>query len=207
MRPWPPRDGFLGRGFFGPHEFMSRPGHSERPPGRVGVRGSLKKPRIKNMTAPLYQHVLADSVAPRIKTLAADWQVWEFAEGATDIEYDGEYGSERVWIVRGRATIEPEDGSPSFNVGPGDVVYFLSGFQCTWRVHDAPLVQRYGFFGFDGKEIKDAEVTCDVCGCDCAEESYLYDDEMDICPRCFKLDAESAQQYEDAEHQRWGARV
>ena len=25
-RPWPRRDGFLGRGFFGPHEFMSRPG-------------------------------------------------------------------------------------------------------------------------------------------------------------------------------------
>jgi hypothetical protein len=127
--PWPCRDGFLGRVFFGPHEFMSLPRHSQRPPGRVGVRGSLKKPRIKNMTAPLYQHVLADSVAPRIKTLAADWQVWEFAEGATDIEYDGEYGSERVWIVSGRATIEPEDGSPSFNVGPGDVVYFLSGFQ------------------------------------------------------------------------------
>ena len=58
-----------------------------------------------------------------------------------------------------------------------------------------------------GKEIKDAEVTCDVCGCDCAEESYLYDDEMDICPRCFKLDAESAQQYEDATHQRWGKPV
>ena len=97
---------------------MSRPGHPERPPARVGVRGSLKKPRIKNITAPLYQHVLADSVAPRIKTLAADWQVWEFAEGATDIEYDGDYGSERVWIVSGRATIEPEDGSPSFNVSP-----------------------------------------------------------------------------------------
>ena len=93
---------------------MSRPGHSERPPGRVGVRGSLKKPRIKNMTAPLYQHVLADSVAPRIKTLAADWQMWEFAGGATHIEYDGEYGSERVWIVSGRATIEPEDGSLSY---------------------------------------------------------------------------------------------
>ena len=51
--PWPPRDGFLGRGFFGPHEFMSRPRHSARPPGRVGARGSLKKPR-KNMSAPLY---------------------------------------------------------------------------------------------------------------------------------------------------------
>ena len=99
---------------------MNRPRHSERPPGRIGVRGSLKKPRIKNMTAPLYQHVLADSVAPRIKTLAADWEVFEFALGATHIEYDGEYGSERVWIVSGRATIEPNDGSPSFNVGPLD---------------------------------------------------------------------------------------
>ena len=83
-------------------------------------------------------------------------------------------------------------------VGPGDAVYFMAGFRCTWHINEAPLVQRYGFFGFDGKEIKDAEITCDVCGCDCADESYLYDDEMDICPRCFKLDAESTQQYEDA---------
>ena len=86
-------------------------------------------------------------------------------------------------IVSGRATVTPCDGSPSFSVSPGDAVYFMAGFRCTWHIHEAPLVQRYGFFGFDGKEIKDAEVTCDVCGSDCAEESYLYDDEMDICPR------------------------
>ena len=35
-------------------------------------------------------------------------------------------------------------------------------------------------------------------------ESYLYDDNMDICPRCFKLDAKSAQQYEDAIYVRGG---
>ena len=144
-------------------------------------------------------------------TLAADWQVWDSAkegtEGTIHIDYDGDYGSERVLIVLGRATVTPCDGSPSFNVGAGDAVYFMAGFRCTWHINEAPLVQRYGFFGFDGKEIKDAEITCDVCGCDCADESYLYDDEMDICPRCFKLDAESAQQYEDAEQQRWGERV
>ena len=72
------------------------------------------------------------------------------------------YGSERVLIVSGQATIEPDDGSPSFNLGPGDAVYFMASFQCTWRVHEAPLVQRYGFFDLDGKEMKDAEVTCDV---------------------------------------------
>ena len=54
-------------------------------------------------------------------------------------------------------------------------------------------MQRYGFFYLAGKEIKDAEVTCDVCGCGCYEESYLYAiDEMDICPRYFKLDAKSS---------------
>ena len=89
---------------------MSRPGHSERPPAASECVAASNSLELKNMTAPLYQHVLADSVAPRIKTLAANWQVWEFAEGATDIEYDGEYGSERVWIVSGRATIEPNDG-------------------------------------------------------------------------------------------------
>ena len=95
----------------------------------------------------------------------------------------------------------------SFTIAPGDVVYFMHGFRCTWRIHESPLVQRYGYFGADGKEIKDDTLTCDVCGTDCSEESYLYDEEMDICPRCFTLDAKSAQQWEDAEYQRWGKPV
>ena len=44
------------------------------------------------------------------------------------------------------------------------------------------------YFGHDGKEIKEMYLTCDVCGADCFEESYLYNDDMDICPRCFKAD-------------------
>ena len=162
---------------------------------------------MKNMST-LYQHLRSELVPPRVKTMAAAWQVWDSAqEGAGDtihIDYDGEYGSERVLIVSGRATVVPDDGSPSFTVAPGDAVYFMSGFRCTWRIDEAPLVQRYGYFGADGKEIKDDTLTCDVCGEDCSAESYLYDDEMDICPRCFKLDATSAQQYEDAQFQRWG---
>ena len=91
-------------------------------------------------------------------------------EGVGDtihIDYDGEYGSERVLIVSGRATVVPDDGSPSFTVRPGDVVYFMHGFRCTWRILEAPLVQRYGYFGADGKEIKDDTLTCDrlhLCG-------------------------------------------
>ena len=87
----------------------------------------------KNTSVPLYQHVRAESVSPRIKALAACWQVWNSEqEGKEDtfrIDYDGDYGSERVLIVSGRATVIPDDGSPSFNVGPGDAVYFMCGFQ------------------------------------------------------------------------------
>ena len=39
------------------------------------------------------------------------------------IDYDGEYGSEWVLTVSGRATVVPDDVSPSFTVGTGDAVY------------------------------------------------------------------------------------
>ena len=47
--------------------------------------------------------------------MAAAWQVWDSAqEGAGDtihIDYDGEYGSERVLIVSGRAARRGEPGT------------------------------------------------------------------------------------------------
>ena len=133
-------------------------------------RESLDEKKHERPLVPTSTYVRAELVSPRITTLAADWQVWDSAQegtvGTIHIDYDGDYGSERVLIVSGRATVTPTDrvcdGSPSFNVSPGDAVYFMAGFRCTWHIHEAPLVQRYGFFGFDGKEIKDAEVICDA---------------------------------------------
>ena len=59
---------------------------------------------MKNMSTPLYQHVRSDLVSPRVKTLAAGWQEWNSAdEGAGNtihIDYDGDYASERVLILR-----------------------------------------------------------------------------------------------------------
>ena len=80
---------------------------------------------MKNMST-LYQHLRSELVPPRVKTMAAAWQVWDSAqERAGDtihIDYDGEYGSERVLIVSGRATVVPDDGlyelrpSPHFEI-------------------------------------------------------------------------------------------
>ena len=83
---------------------------------------------MKNMST-LYQHLRSELVPPRVKTMAAAWQGWHSVqEGAGEtihIDYDGEYGSERVLIVSGRATVVPDDGSPSFTVATGDAVYFM----------------------------------------------------------------------------------
>ncbi len=186
---------------------MSARTHSSSPPKHVGPRAKSKN-RVKPTVSNMFQHVRAHLVGPRVKTAALGWQVWNL-EHETDnktihIMYDGEYASERVLIMSGRGTVTPDDGSAPFTVAKGDAIYFFRGFACTWTLEAAPLVMCYGYFRGDGTEIKDAVLTCDVCGYDCSDESFLYDDEMDICPRCFKLDAESAQQYEGAQHQRFG---
>ena len=92
-------------------------------------------------------------------------------EGAGDtihIDYDSDYAQSVCSLstrdTGRRATVIPDDGSPSFTVTPGDAVYSMVGFRCTWRIKESPLVQRYGYFGADGKEIKDDKLTCDVCG-------------------------------------------
>ena len=59
--------------------------------------------------------------------LAHTWPTWEsethqppIVDNKVRIVYDGDYGSERVLISSGRATIIPDDGSPTITVGPGD---------------------------------------------------------------------------------------
>ena len=113
------------------------------------------------MSAPLYQHVRADSVAPRLKTLSKDWPEWKFSEGTTHIVYDGNYGSERVLILSGQATIEPDDGSPSFNLGPGDGL----GRRCSWWHRGG---HRRGEDGTRGHE----KARCTCAGKEC-ERIYL----------------------------------
>ena len=161
----------------------------------------------------LYQHVPADKVPAPFKELAKDWPTWDsndadppLVDGKVHFNYDGDYGSERVLVVHGKATITPDDGSPTVDVGEGDAVYLHKGFSCTWTIHE-PLVQHYGYFGADGKEIKQTELTCDICGDDCYEESYLFNDEVDICPRCFISDSKGAEEYEGAEYQREGVKA
>lgn len=159
----------------------------------------------------LFQHVPAALVPAAFKEMAEDWPLWEsneadppLVDGKVHFDYNGDYGSERVLVASGRATLTPDEGmGAAFNVGPGDAIYLHFGFACTWTIHE-PLVQHYGYFSIEGTEIKQTELTCDVCGDDCFLASYLFDDEMDICPRCFMSDAKGAEEYVGAQYQEDG---
>ena len=66
-------------------------------PRIVSRRIGRSKAAMKNMST-LYQHLPVQSW-PRVKTMAAAWQVWDSVQGGVGdtihIDYDGEYGSER----------------------------------------------------------------------------------------------------------------
>jgi hypothetical protein len=168
------------------------------------------KPIVPGSMKNLYTFVPAAMVEPGFRELAKTWPTWDSAthqpplvDDQVHFKYDGDYGSERVLVASGRANIVPDDGSPTVTIGPGDAVYLHHGFSCTWNVLEA-MVQNYGYFDKDGVEIAENELTCDICGEDCFEESYLYNDEMDICVRCYKSDQKGAEEYTGAEYQREG---
>jgi len=57
--------------------------------------------------------------------------LWQHGPGtSTDVEAD-----EIFVVLRGRATIEIEDG-PTLDVGPGDVVALTAGARTVWTVHE-----------------------------------------------------------------------
>ena len=167
-------------------------------------------PIVPGSMKDLYTFVPAAMVPADFRELSKTWPTWESAthtpaivDDKVKFKYDGDYGSERVLVASGKATIIPDDGSPPVTISKGDAVYLHYGFSCTWHILE-PMVQNYGYFDKDGVEIAENELTCDVCGDDCFEESYLFNDEIDICPRCFRSDAKGAQEYEGSEYQREG---
>ena len=93
-----------------------------------------------------------------------------------------------------------EEGDPIV-IEAGMGVIFHVGFKCKWNVTKR-MTKFYAVFG-EAEEEEGAEaITCDVCSKGCVAESYFVkDEELDICPTCFKKDEKK---YEGAEHQKEG---
>eukprot|EP01044_Picomonas_judraskeda_P005454 COSAG03_NODE_515_length_7268_cov_2.448598_7_plen_145_part_00 len=87
-------------------------------------------------------------------------------------------------VLSGKAVLTPDDGSPAVTVKAGDYVVFHQGFSCTWQMVET-MEKLYCYFDEDGQETVSNSVACDLCSQDCSEESYLMDEEVDLCPACF----------------------
>lgn len=159
----------------------------------------------------LYTFVPAAMVDQDFRELANSWPTWEssnhqppLVNSRVHFEYNGDYGSERVLIASGCAHIIPDDGSDTIIVRAGDAIYLHYKFSCVWHVLE-PMVQHYGYFDKNGEEIAKHTLICDICYTDCYSESYFFDNNMDVCVSCYKLDQQNGTlQYTAAEYQRKG---
>ena len=69
-----------------------------------------------------------------------DWPIWTKEVSEFDWEYDK---TETCYIVEGNATVTPEGGEP-VNITEGDMVTFLKGLKCSWKITDA-IEKHYSF--------------------------------------------------------------
>jgi len=161
------------------------------------------------MVNKLITHVAADDVEDSYKKTASAWPVWDSRthpqkpakSGKFLFEYNGDYETERVLIISGEATLSPTDGSDPITITKGDQVSFHKGFACNWHVTE-PMTKHYAYYGADGEEVESSpSISCDTCGAECYLESYLTEEEEDICPDCYKADKKM---YAGAEHQKFG---
>lgn len=70
-----------------------------------------------------------------------NWSPWECSPSSFPWEYDDR---ETAYVFEGRVTVETSEGE-MVEIGPGDLVTFPKGLQCTWTVHEKiRKVYRFG---------------------------------------------------------------
>jgi len=157
----------------------------------------------------LITHVAAEDVKEEFKETAMNWPLWDSRthpqtpakSGKFHFDYNGDYETERVLIMCGKATLSPTDGADPITIEKGDQVFFHKGFACNWHVLE-PMKKHYAYYDEDGVEVEpNPGISCDICEAECYEESYLTKEEEDICPDCYKADKKA---YAGAEHQKFG---
>jgi len=134
----------------------------------------------------------SDNVTEEQKEQAREWAVWDSITHPQEPEGSGKFPfdysanhQERVLIISGEATLTPDDGSAPVVIQGGDFVVFHRGFACEWHV-TSPMKKHYAYFDEEGKEAQPNNISCDLCGEQCWEDSYLMDGETDLCPLCFE---------------------
>jgi uncharacterized protein len=67
------------------------------------------------------------------------WPIWECKPSTFNWEYTEK---ETCLVLKGKVTVT--DGSDSVSFGPGDLVVFPDGLECTWNITEA-VTKHYNF--------------------------------------------------------------
>ncbi|KAJ1459291.1 hypothetical protein M885DRAFT_57209 [Pelagophyceae sp. CCMP2097] len=151
----------------------------------------------------LKPHPLVSIVKAPSSDYVAEAKTWVLWDSGRKKGFPYNYTvEEKVLMVEGKATLQPNEGGDVVTVEAGDQVTFhvgasfeivetngdsRLGFQCKWTIQQR-VKKHYVVEGGDDEEEEESEgITCDACKKPCYAESYFVaDGELDICPKCFK---------------------
>ena len=76
----------------------------------------------------------------------------------------------------------------AIKVGPGDLIQFGLGLRYRWKIEE-PLTTHSVSMDEHGEEMFEEALSCDRCGKECSEKSWLVgegDEAEDVCVECFQ---------------------
>ena len=88
---------------------------------------------------PTVKDIVIKKPTSKEAAVCKNWPIWKCQVSTFDWEYTEK---ETCLILEGKVTITDGNGSVSF--GPGDLVIFPDGLECTWHIHEA-VAKHYNF--------------------------------------------------------------
>jgi len=126
-------------------------GSAPPPPGAPSAAPAAAPAAAAPKINKLVTHVPAAQVSAEFKAAADAFPLWDSTthpqkpagSGKFLFDYNGDYDTERVLILSGKATLTPTVGlnRKPIAIGAGDSVWFHHGFACAWHVTE-PMTKK-----------------------------------------------------------------
>jgi len=88
---------------------------------------------------PTVKDIIVKKPSKTEETTCKKWPIWKCEPSTFNWEYTEK---ETCLMLKGKVTVSDDSGSVSF--GPGDLVVFPNGLECTWRITEA-VTKHYNF--------------------------------------------------------------
>jgi len=103
------------------------------------ILNSDKNERERKNKMPTVKDIIVKKPSEEEVSKCKSWPIWECEPSVFDWSYTQ---TETCLLLEGRVTVS--DGTDSVSFGPGDLVVFPTGLDCTWQVTEA-VKKHYNF--------------------------------------------------------------